>query len=148
MINLPNKKYGSGNKSILIDGWAGSYDFNDGNWLGFEGTDFESVIDLGEVKSIKNISASFLENQSSWIFLPQEVKYFISNDDKNFREISSFSQNIKPNLNMEAKEFNKSFINESCRFIKIAAKNIKICPPWHQGKGGKAWIFIDEIYIK
>ena len=148
LINLPNKKYGSGNKSILIDGWAGSYDFNDGNWLGFEGTDFESVIDLGEVKSIKNISASFLESQSSWIFLPEEVKYFISNDDKNFREISSFSQNIKPNLNMEAKEFNKSFINESCRFIKIAAKNIKICPPWHQGKGGKAWIFIDEIYIK
>ncbi len=34
------------------------------------------------------------------------------------------------------------------RFIKIAAKNIGVCPKWHPGSGNKAWIFIDEITIK
>jgi hypothetical protein len=34
------------------------------------------------------------------------------------------------------------------RFIKVIAKNIGQCPDWHVGKGGKAWLFIDEIVVE
>ena len=33
------------------------------------------------------------------------------------------------------------------RYIKIHAKNVKVCPEWHKGSGGPAWIFSDEITI-
>ena len=54
---------------------------------------------------------------------------------------------MKPNINLETKLYEKSLNNINCRFIKITAKNIKTCPDWHQGKGGKAWLFIDEICV-
>ena len=144
----PNIKYAGGKKGLLVDGWSGSFDYNDGNWLGFEGNDFEAVVDMGEIKSIKNISVSFLENQLSWIFLPEQVEFLVSNDNKSFKRISSFNHDIKPNINLEAKTFEKSVNNIEARYIKVYAKNIKVCPPWHQGKSGKAWVFIDEICVK
>ncbi len=106
------------------------------------------MVDLGEIKSVKNISVSFLENQLSWIFLPEKVELFISIDKKNFKKISSSNHDVKPNINMEVKLFDKSLSDASCRYIKVYAKNIKVCPSWHQGKGGKAWVFVDEIYVK
>lgn len=144
----PNIKYAGGKESLLLDGWSGSYDYNDGNWLGFEGTDFEAVVDLGEIEPIKNISVGFLENQLSWIFLPEKVEFSISNDEKNFKKISSFNHDVKPNINIEVKSFEKSLNDTNCRYIKVYAQNIKVCPSWHQGKGGKAWVFVDEIYVK
>ena len=41
-----------------------------------------------------------------------------------------------------------SGINELCRYIKIRAQNRKVCPDWHPGSDGKAWIFSDEIIIE
>jgi hypothetical protein len=32
-------------------------------------------------------------------------------------------------------------------YIRIHAKNIAVCPEWHKGAGGKAWLFVDEIMI-
>ena len=45
------------------------------------------------------------------------------------------------------KEFKTSFDSALVRFIHIKANNIGVCPPWHPGAGGKAWIFCDEIVI-
>jgi len=33
------------------------------------------------------------------------------------------------------------------RFIKVTTKSFLLCPPWHKGAGGKAWIFTDEIVV-
>ncbi|MGQ1788237.1 hypothetical protein [Saccharicrinis sp. GN24d3] len=39
-------------------------------------------------------------------------------------------------------------INWKARYIKIKAKSVGQCPDWHPGKGGKAWLFAEEIVIK
>jgi len=28
------------------------------------------------------------------------------------------------------------------------AKNIRSCPEWHPGDGGKAWLFVDEVIVE
>ena len=33
------------------------------------------------------------------------------------------------------------------RFVRVRAKNIGVCPAWHPGNGGAAWIFVDEIQV-
>lgn len=33
------------------------------------------------------------------------------------------------------------------RYLKISAKNPRLCPSWHKGAGKKAWIFVDEVII-
>ena len=37
---------------------------------------------------------------------------------------------------------------KKARYVKIIAKNFGKLPEWHQGFGGDAFIFIDEIMIK
>lgn len=145
---IPHKRYLLGDQSVITDGWKGSYDYKDGYWTGFEGTDFEAIIDLGSVMKISNVAVSFLENQSAWIFQPNKIDIYISSDNKNFQKIAKFENEIKPNMIMEAKDYQKAFNSTSARFVKVKAKNISECPTWHHGKGGKAWVFIDEIVVK
>jgi hypothetical protein len=34
------------------------------------------------------------------------------------------------------------------RYVRVRAKNVGVCPAWHPGAGGKAWIFVDEIIVE
>jgi hypothetical protein len=36
----------------------------------------------------------------------------------------------------------------NARYIKVKATNYGVLPEWHQGKGGDAFIFIDEIDVR
>ncbi|MDX1702363.1 MAG: discoidin domain-containing protein, partial [Melioribacteraceae bacterium] len=148
LTHSANVKYGNGNEKLLIDGWKGSRDYNDGRWLGFEGNDFSALLDLGEEVEISEITISFLQNQMAWIFYPTEVSFSVSKDAQKFTQIKKFSEKINPLLGSMVKDFSFKLQNEKIRFVKIDADNIGICPEWHGGKGGKAWIFADEIQIK
>lgn len=145
--NLPSEKYSESGKLILVDGERGSNSYTS-KWLGFEGTDFEATIDLGELKKVNNITLGALSNINSWIFLPKEVKFSTSLDKAKFKEIGeiSFSVDRNDKQNAFVKDISQN-INSKIRYIKIQAENIKECPTWHIGAGGKAWIFFDEIII-
>jgi len=141
------KKYSASGDFGLVDGKFGSKDYLDGRWQGFIYNDFDVIIDLGKSINIENISTNFLQNHQSWIFLPTEVIFLISEDGKIFSSIAE--KKMKP-----ANSYEKNKIitvnrkaNVKGRFVRIIAKNIKECPNWHRGKGKPAWLFIDEISI-
>ena len=152
-INLkysPNQKYYAMGALSLLDGTFGSTNFGDGNWLGFEGNDFDATIDLRRKKNLNLIKTDFLNNPDSWIFLPEKIKYSVSTDGKNFNDIYSIIPDSRNqhNINSEIKEYSVILKNREVRFIRILAKNIGVCPEWHPGDSNKAWLFIDEITIK
>jgi len=39
------------------------------------------------------------------------------------------------------------FAKQKARYVKVKAKKYGILPAWHQGAGGEAFIFIDEVKI-
>jgi alpha-L-fucosidase len=144
-----DNKYPGQGMYTVIDGVHGSSNFNDGRWLGYNGNNFEAVIDLGKIKPVHKISSSFLSNTNSWIFLPASVEYSISDDGKIFTPVKEISHDIRER---EKRAFVHTFesdsLNISGRYLHTKANNIKVCPPWHKGAGDKAWLFIDEITIK
>lgn len=142
-------KYPGGGKLGLTDGITGSINFRDGFWQGFEQDDLDAVIDLGKVMPLKEISATFLQNAGSWIFMPDFVEYTISLDGENFQS-SITIKNETPTDHPDAmiKAFTAKFTDAKARYIKVLAKNISVCPPAHPGAGGKAWIFVDEIVVR
>ncbi len=142
-------RYSGQGDITLINGTLGSFDFTDEEWLGFQGTDFEAVLDLGELAKISQIECGFLLNQGSWIFSPEKVVISISQDGNDYEVIKTFKNNArKQNDNIKVRKFKVDINNSGIRFIKIHAKNIGICPDWHAGAGGKAWLFVDEIIIE
>ena len=131
----------------LIDFIRGPENFKTGSWQGYEGTDLVAIVDLGGIKSIKSLAAGFLQDVGSWIFFPESVEFSISNDGENFRSLEIIKNKVSAEkFGAILQDFSIN-INASCRYIKMIAKNIGVCPEWHPGAGRKAWVFCDEIVI-
>jgi len=148
LINPASDQYGQGNQKILVNGKKGSIINNDGQWLGFEESDFELVIDLNTKRPIKSINVGFLQNQDSRIFLPESVSFLHSEDGKVFKLIKTIgSGKIIQDRLVKREKFYISPEDLTTRYLKISAKNTRLCPSWHKGKGKNAWIFVDEVTI-
>jgi predicted alpha-1,2-mannosidase len=142
-------KYTGGGDMALTDGRTGTTNYQTGEWQGFEGTDLDVVIDLTKEKKINEISTGFLQDTGVWIFLPEYVDYFISLDGKDFKKVAEIKNDIDPRKqSLLVKRFNVKLGNVYAKYIRVVAKNIGVCPPWHVGAGGKAWLFVDEVIIK
>lgn len=145
-----NPQYHAGGKDGLLDGIHGTENWRKGDWQGYQGQDFEAVVDMQEVKPIKTLSATFLQDSRSWILMPTQVDYYTSNDNVNFTLAGSVSNDIDPKeTENKIKNFGFQANKEiKARYVKVIAKNFGTLPEWHQGAGFEAFIFIDEIVIK
>ena len=145
-----NPQYHAGGPEGLIDGILGTENWRKGDWQGYQSQDFEAVVDLQEVKNITEISARFLQDQRSWIVMPTKVEYYISEDNVNFTYFGSVNNTLDPKieentiLNFTSTETK----SKKARYVKVVAKNFGKLPEWHQGFGGDAFIFVDEIIVK
>jgi len=144
-----SEKYTGGGNLALINGLDGSIHYNDGNWQGFSGVDIEVVIDMGERTSINHVDVSFLQNMTTWIFLPASVDIYFSNDGQEVFDKAAGFLNAVPMEQKESvvKHFGRDFSYINARYVKIVAKNPGPCPEWHPGAGGTSWMFVDEIVI-
>lgn len=147
MKNQPVKKYDGSGQVTLIDGVLGSFDFHDGRWLGFREKEIELTIDLGEIVPLKQISARFLLNQTSWIFLPGTLEISISDDNKDFKTIFNNSyENDKQDLKIDIRQIGMT-TDINTRYINIKTQAIGTLPVWHPGHNDKGWLFIDEVLV-
>jgi len=143
-------QYSAGGDMALIDMIRGGENFKTGTWQGYEGVDLFATVKLKESQVLSEIGVGFLQDMTSWIFFPSKIEFWISNDGNKFNLIDT-QVNTTP-LN-EKGAIVKNFISKKVKgkkvnYVRIVATNIKSCPPWHLGAGGKAWIFADEIIIK
>jgi alpha-L-fucosidase len=141
-------KYPGQGDATIINGRRGTLDFHDGEWLGFNGDDVVLTLDLGGIRSIKKITAGFLQEQGAWIFLPSEVKFFVSGDGVNWTSAGELKKPIEQTERVVVKDLTCVIGNAKSRFVRIAAKNIGVCPSWHPGAGDKAWLFVDEVIVE
>ena len=145
-----NKQYTAGGDAGIIDGLSGYKDWRKGGWQGYQSQDFEAVVDLQEKKEISEISSNYLQDSRSWILLPKEVSYYISIDGINYEMVGTWTENV--NWKTEETFTKKAVYNlpkkVNARYVKVVAKNYGTLPEGHQGVGGDAFIFVDEIEVK
>jgi hypothetical protein len=135
----------------LVDGRMGST-YADGFFQGFEFNDMDVILNLGGPKEIEGVSASMLQDIRSWILYPEYVTFSVSIDGARFDPVGEVRL---PNENerkdgIYKKEFGVTFPKRTAAFIRVHAKNVGMCPPWHIGYEykGKAWIFCDEVVVR
>ena len=145
---LPSQKYPGTGVSTIIDGKRGSMDFQDQRWLGFNGDDVVVTLDLGEKKTVHEVSIGFLQQQGSWIFLPEGVKFLVSADGASWKLAADLDNPIVQSGRVFVKDFSCQVNGLQARFIKLVATNVGICPSWHPGSGDKAWLFVDEAIVR
>ncbi len=144
----PNKKYNTSDL-CLTDCIRGTTEFSKDFWTAFRDNDMDLEIDLGKKEEISNISASFLHNTGAWIFLPLEVVFEISGDGKKYTEVGKVDySDIANEPGKFLKVCTADFEKQEARFIRVKAKSMRVNPYWHPSKGGKNWLFIDEIIVE
>jgi hypothetical protein len=145
-----NPQYTAGGDEGIIDGINGTENWRKGEWQGYQSQDFEAIINLQTEKNVSNFSATFLQDSGSWILMPTKVDYYVSNDNVNFNLVGSVNNSISPKTEVnKIEKFEYQSPQElKAKYIKVKAYNFGKLPDWHQGAGGDAFIFIDEITIK
>ncbi len=86
------------------------------------------------MKNIKSIRSRFLQEYKNWIFLPEKVDYFISENGKDFTLLKSVEHGINvDNKKKLIHEFSCKTNNTKAKYSKVLAANIGKCPtgqPW------------------
>lgn len=143
-----SKSYPGNGSATLIDQRAGSLNFRDGNWLGYNFGPVTITIDLGKKKGIQEVILSTLTSSGSWIMPPHAIQSFFSQDGKTFEEGQTLTILTPKDHTSGGKSYYK-VQNEAgkVRYVKLVIQPLKELPNWHPGKGNAAWMFLDEIII-
>ncbi len=144
-LKIPSSKSYSGDGGFtLVNGVIGTLPHMSNQWLAWNGNDLEATIDLGKEEAISEISIGFLKEELSWIYLPKEIEYFISNDGIQFTSVGKLTTE---NINQE-RFANLQIKTTKTKYVKVVAKNFGKIPSGKPGDGENAWLFSDEIIIK
>lgn len=141
--------YSGGGSNALLNGRLGGLNFRDGNWQAVQGENMSLVVSLGEMTKIESLAANFYQYVNSWIFLPKEVKFSVSNDGENWKSLSILTSEASV---LKQEEFIERFqvhsLNEECKYVKMEAVNFGPNPDWHDAPGMESWLFCDELIIR
>ncbi|AWA31380.1 alpha-mannosidase [Flavobacterium magnum] len=144
-----NRQYAAGGPEGLIDGINGSDNWRKGDWQGYQSQDFEAVVDLQQQRKVSEVSADFLQDSRSWILMPVKVEFYTSTDNVSFTLVKTIENTLDPKItDTKIIDFKSNITPVTARYVKVKAYNYGPLPEWHQGYGGDAFIFIDEISIR
>ncbi len=148
ILSTVNRQYTAGGPEGLIDGLRGHENFRLGGWQGYQDQDFVGTVDLGQIKPIQHVAAGFLQDTGSWILMPRQVEFWLSDDGEHFSLAGTVNHQVPDTatsplrLDMELK------LKSKARYVKLIARKYGALPDWHLGSGHPAFIFIDEIIIE
>jgi len=149
LVHEPDPRYPGGGPAGLVNGLRGSRYFQDGLWSGFEGHDLDATLDLGPERECRGLAMRFLQDANAWIFLPGEVRVFVSNDGMVWRPAGTAGHRVPDKVQEKViHEFRVELPPGPIRFVRVLAINSGPCPDWHPGRGQATWIFADEIVVR
>ena len=147
--NLYDSQYAGGEDKGLIDYIRGGDDFRTGNWQGWQGQDVEIIIDLEKAQMISKLSSGYIQDIKSWIFMPKSVKYYTSQDGKNFTFAGESKSNTPDDkYGAIVDEYEIKLKGHKARYVKVVVEHYGSIPEWHLGAGSPSWLFMDEVIIE
>ena len=147
--STPNESYAKSKEDILNDNIGGVVNYHSGEWLGYDSDTVTITIDLEKKEVIKTVLINLLQDEKSWIFLPEQVLVYYYND----RQKTFLETGRKDFLHETAdpKQCNMQELNPAQKIktnkLKLVLLPLKKIPDWHNGKGNHGWLFIDEIKV-
>ena len=141
----PHPRYGELAGYALTDGLFGGTGYVE-NWVGWEGTDAEFVLDLGSVKPVHRVGADFLRQIGGWVLEPLGMSVSTSQDGAAYTLLGKIDnpENRDGTIGFKSLEVTGDAL---ARYVKIKISGQKICPEWHYGVGNPCWFFADEVWV-
>ena len=141
------KRYTGNDPLALTDGIKGNEGSKD-QWIGFEGKNLNTVIDLGTKTLFTRLSIAFLSDYHDWVLPPKNFEIWVSNDNKNFESVKKIDLGTAFKTSKAVRQFNVDLGKQNYRYVKVMAENFGPLPAGHYGAGKPSWLMVDEIEIR
>ena len=149
LITTPDPKYPAQRDATIANGIKSEGSPSSGKWLGYRDQDFQAYLLFKKPVKAQNVTLSMLRNVKGFIFPPIRVEVWGGKDEKSLKLLKVLTPEMPnektgngENLSIEA-----DFQQQELSCIKLIAKPLAKLPPWHPGKGEKAWVFVDEVFV-
>ena len=91
---------------------------------------------------------SYGKNIGGYLFPPEEVEVWGGEDKGKLTLIKKMKvEQPKGYESLNVQALTIPLEPSSHRYYKVVARPVEKLPQWHQGKGQKGWVFIDELFI-
>lgn len=147
---LPHSLYPGNGATALMDNKGGNNLLSADTWLGYYCDTVNVAITLERKQIIKSVLVNFLQNESSWVFLPDKI--VVDSYDQKLNDYRPVAE--------ETITGDKENPGSNCvyRLLSLKGKTRtdkimihfyvkKVIPAWNPAKGSHAWMFIDEIKV-
>jgi len=118
------------------------------NWIGFRENPFRAGFYMKKDTEIKEIILSLADMTGSYVFPPTNIVIKAGDNPKNMKLIGQLKPEMptkhRPNA---ALPYIVEIKPGKYSYVEIEAQNLKKLPLWHEGKGEKAWVFVDEVFF-
>ena len=148
LLSKVDDKYKANGAKTIIDGEKSDMNFASGKWLGYRENPMEIMLFFDKPVEASSITLSMLQLTGAYIFPPAQIEVWGGSNKSNLKLLSALKPE-QPNEksgqeNLAVKcSFNKTSV--SC--IKLLVTPVRKLPAWHAGKGEKAWVFVDEVFV-
>lgn len=146
----PDKDYKGEGITTLINNKKGTADnYRDIAWLGYRDRPFSGLFGF-ENAPVKNITLSYARNIPGWMMPPQSVEVWGGDTKSSLKKIITTTPTQPTgyeSVRIEVISLSLPDAERHYRFYKVIVNPVPKLPLWHQGKGQKGWIFLDEIFF-
>jgi hexosaminidase len=143
-----SEKYPGDGSFTLVNGVINEKGFTKSReFLGFNGTNCEAIIDLGILEPISYVVVNTLNRPSSWIWRPLTVEALGSGDGINWYSLKLTDDFEETKDGTGKAKMTMSFKATYARYVKVVVTNWGTIPEGNPGAGNKPWLFVDEIEV-
>lgn len=146
----PAASYKASGLATLNDNKGGYTDLHGGTWLGYQTDSVEVELQLNKKQSISSVLLHCLQDNGSWVFLPEAINVFYLDDKTGqYNNLVNWNQTFGTSVDGASCVPIKLSFNQKIKTskLKIKIKGVQSIPDDHPGKGQKGWLFIDEIKL-
>ena len=133
--------YSAGGPAALTNGFIGTQNYGDDNWMAFYDQEVEIIVDLGSIKMIDHIETHFLKMLNNHFYLPQ-VEVMLSKDGTEYQTVEG-QMTAHEQRQLEVCEYKTASFDTKARFVKLKIKKLNIL-----GRKSHNAFMIDEIIVK
>lgn len=146
----PNPRYINKAKKgqAFFDETLGDANYNTWDWIGYKENIFEVHLFFNKPVNISSVSLNALVDAENYIMPPADIQIWGGENKGGAKLLAkSTPEQLNSSVAPYIESYNISFQPSKVRIIKIIAKQVKSLPAWHPGRGQKAWVFFDEIFL-
>ena len=148
LLSKVDDKYKANGAKTIIDGEKSDMNFASGKWIGCKENPMEVMLFFNKPVEASSITLSMLQQIGAYIFPPAQVEVWGGKNKNDLKLLNTLKPEQPTKESTDGNLAIKCSFNEtSVSCIKLLITPVKSLPAWHAGKGQKAWVFVDEVFV-